>query len=260
MTRPASYTFTYLDATRDVFTVGTPARGAVVLMHELPGLSERTQTLAREIAKRGYQVHLPLLFGTWGQRNALRGAWQVFCLRRELTLIAADRSSPIADWVRALCRQVMSSSSDRPVGVVGMCVTGGVGLACALEPAVSAVVASQPSLPLPIGRARRPAMGLSARDAAEAKKSRTPVLTLRFRRDPMCPPERVETIMRTFPCARVQIVPPDGVSYNSVEPSIPRLAHAVLTYDLEPVRGHPTQQALETVLTFLGTYVGDEND
>ncbi|MDQ1627425.1 MAG: hypothetical protein QOI54_1169 [Actinomycetota bacterium] len=258
MTPRPQYTFTYDGVTRPVVVHGTAARGAVVLMHELGGLSEVTETLAATIAGRGYQVHLPALLGKPGQDSMVRGAWQVFCLRREFTLLATERTGPVADWVRALCRRVMSGTGDRPVGVVGLCLTGGVALACALDPTVAAAVSSEPSLPLALGPRRRAAIGLSPTDMAAARTSDTPILALRFRADRLCPRERLETVARTFRHVEVRTVPADDQPYDEVSPPIRRWAHAVLTYDLDTSKDgedHPTQQALTRVLDFLDAHV-----
>jgi dienelactone hydrolase len=78
---------------------------------------------------------------------------------REFTPWAADRSSPIVDWLRALAREVHAECGGKGVGAVGMCFTGGFALAMMTEPSVVAPVLSQPSLPL--GK-KRAAAGLLA--------------------------------------------------------------------------------------------------
>jgi hypothetical protein len=56
------------------------------------------------------------------------------------------------------------------VGAIGMCVTGGFALAMAVEPAVLALVVSQPGLPAPLTAAKRAAVGLDASDLAQVKE------------------------------------------------------------------------------------------
>jgi dienelactone hydrolase len=255
VTASVEYTFTYQQKSRPVVVHGTDRRGAVVLMHELSGLGPGTEKLAKTIASRGYQVHLPALIGNPGQQSNFLGALEVFCLRHEFTLLATDRTSPVADWVRALCRQVMSETGDRPVGVVGLCLTGGVALACALDPTVAAAVSSEPSLPIALGARRRKAIGLSPADMVAARTCRTPILALRFREDRLCPRERLETVEQTFPDVDVRTVPPDNTDYQKFKPPIKRRAHSVLTADLAGGPEHPTHEALDRVLEFLDIHV-----
>lgn len=250
------YEFTQQQVTRCVVVHGKENPRGVVLMHELGGLSPVTEDLAATIAARGYQVHLPALIGKRGQDSTLRGAWQVFCLRREFTLLATDRTSPIADWVRALCHKVVADTGNHPVGVVGLCLTGGVALACALDQThVGAVVSSEPSLPVALRPRRKAAIGLSPSDLDAASRCDTPILALRFRNDRLCPRERLETVEDTFPNAEVRTVPPGDTPYTAFDPPIKKRAHAVLTYDLAGGEGHPTQQALTRVLDFLDEHV-----
>jgi len=74
-------------------------------------------------------------------------------------------------------------------------------------------------------------------------------LGLRFTHDPMCPPERFETLRREL-----------GEGFEAIEidsgkgnpHGIPRTAHSVLTRDLVDSEGHPTRAALDRVLGFFG--------
>jgi hypothetical protein len=72
------------------------------------------------------------------------------------------------------------------------------------------------------------------------------VLGLRFSADPMCPPERFETLRRELGDAF------EGIEIDSGKGNpdgIPRIAHSVLTKDLVDAEGHPTRAALERVLS-----------
>ena len=73
----------------------------------------------------------------------------VFCrsVSREFTLLAANKSSPVTDWLRALARLAHQECGGRGVGAIGMCVTGGFALSMALDPVVLAPVLAQPGLP-----------------------------------------------------------------------------------------------------------------
>jgi hypothetical protein len=52
-----------------------------------------------------------------------RGAGPPIIVRREFHLFTARASSPIVDWLRALCRTLRESARVPGVGVIGMCLT-----------------------------------------------------------------------------------------------------------------------------------------
>ncbi len=115
---------------------------------------------------------------------------------------------------------------------------------------VMAPVLSQPSLPFGISRAHRAALHLSPGDLESVKRrvgQGCGVLGMRFSADPMCPPERFETLRREL-----------GDGFESIEidsgpgnpHGIKRTAHSVVTVDLVDEEGHPTRAALERVLGF----------
>jgi dienelactone hydrolase len=130
-----------------------------------------------------------------------------------------------------------------------MCLTGNFALALALEPWMLAPVLSQPSLPFPFGRERRAALHVSPDQLAGCKKRVAEddllVLGLRFTGDPLCPPERFETLRREL-----------GDGFEAIEidsrkgnpHGISRTAHSVVTTDLVDEEGHPTRAALDRVL------------
>ena len=55
---------------------------------------------------------------------------------------------PVTEWLRALAADLHSRCGGPGVGAVGMCFTGGFGLAMMADPSVIAPVLSQPSVPL----------------------------------------------------------------------------------------------------------------
>ena len=69
-------------------------------MHELPGMTLQCLGLARRLTEEGYKVYLPLFFGRVGRRSNWVG--NLGCVRREFSLWAANETSPIVDWLRAL--------------------------------------------------------------------------------------------------------------------------------------------------------------
>lgn len=238
--------------THVVYAIGPGEAPAVVLLHELGGLSPEAIDLARRLAGEGYRVEMPLLFGRPGQGSALRGAVQA-CVSREFRFLSTGGGSPASDWVIALC-QDLRARADRPVAVVGMCLTAGLALAAVLDKSVTAAVSSQPALPLPLWFGRASSLGFTVSEPCDK-----PVLALRFRRDLLCPRSRLAALPAAFPAAECIVVPAEGMSYREAKPRIPLFAHAVLTEDLQKVDNHPTQQALERVLTFLHEHLAGGN-
>jgi dienelactone hydrolase len=131
-----------------------------------------------------------------------------------------------------------------------MCLTGNFALALMVDEAVMAPVLSQPSLPLPLGKARRAGLHLSEDDLCIVKRRAADgvgVLGLRFTHDPLCPPERFERLRQELG---------DGFEGIEIDNSRgnphghPRDAHSVLTRHLVDEDGQPTQAALNRVLAF----------
>jgi dienelactone hydrolase len=220
-------------------------------MHEIPGITPQVADFARRVAAAGLTAVLPVMFGTPGRALStpyLLEQLAFVCIRREFTTFALGRSSPITDWLRALCRQIHSECGGPGVGAIGMCLTGGYALALMVEPSVTAPVVSQPSCPFPITPAHRAAIDASPAELAIVKRRASDgasVLGLRFTHDRMCPRERFETLRREL-----------GSGFEAIEidsgpgnpHGIPRSAHSVLTVDLVDRPGHPTHDALERVV------------
>ena len=74
--------------------------------------------------------------------------FQRACISAEFRAMAANRSSPVTQWLRALARLAHQECGGPGVGAIGMCFTGNFTLTIMLEPSVLAPVLSQPSLPL----------------------------------------------------------------------------------------------------------------
>ena len=244
-------TFTHQGRTHEVFRAGSGP--AVVVVHELPGIHPGVVELGQRLVDAGYTVYLPSLFGRPGEPfgigATLRSVLRV-CVAREFTILA-DRTSPMATWLRALAAKAHGECGGPGVGAIGMCFTGGFALAMAVEPAVLAPVLSQPSLPAPLSTRKRAAVGLDDADLA-AVKARTRqglcVLGLRFTGDKGCPGERFQRLRRELGegFEGIEVDSSPGNAYG-----IPTRAHAVLTVDLVDEPGHPTRAALDRVMAFL---------
>jgi dienelactone hydrolase len=248
--------------TRPVYRRGTGP--AVIVIHEMPGMHPLVIRFADHIVEAGMTAVLPSLFGTPGKQVSMAyGLAEMvkgICVRREFTVWATDRSSPIVDWLRALSREMHSQCGGKGVGAVGMCFTGNFALAMMTEPAVVAPVLSQPSLPLPAGPGstkRRGAIGVSDAEIACAKRRFTDenlsMIGLRFHGDPFVPEERFATLKRTFGerFEAIELDPKDA------QPNTGMVPHSVLTVHLrddDPTG--PTKRAERRVIEFFRERVG----
>lgn len=170
--------------TRDVWRKGDGT--GVIVLHEVPGIEPSLMAFAEDVVARGHTVLLPQLFGAPGAGfsvgNVVGDLWR-FCVRREFTLFARGRTSPVAMWLRALARQLHDEVGGPGVGVVGMCFTGGFALAMMADAPVVAPVVAEPSLPAAIG-AGRADLGLSAPALRAVRESSCDVMGLKYRTDP----------------------------------------------------------------------------
>jgi dienelactone hydrolase len=242
--------FTDGGKTREIYSIGSGP--GVVVIHEIPGITPEVAAFGRKVATRGMTAVLPVLFGMPGKSLTPRYAAAEFarvCISREIACLARRRSSPVTVWLRALCRDVHRQCGGPGVGVIGMCATGGFVLALLAEPSVMAPVLSQPSFPLPFTAAHKADLGISPAELAVAKarcREGVSILGLRFSEDRFCRPERFHTLREEFHEAfeAIEIDSSPGNDFN-----IPIRAHSLLTADLVDQEGHPTQKALERVLS-----------
>jgi dienelactone hydrolase len=246
---------------------------AVILMHELSGMSPECVDLARRLAQH-FTVYLPLLFGEADQPLSVPKMLQYtaqLCISKEFYCFAKNQSSPITDWLKALCRYAKQECGGEGVGVIGMCLTGGFALTLMADDSVLAPVASQPALPFGITPTHKAALGVSP-EALEVAKQRAnqgvPVLALRFSADTICPPEKFMALREAFGEETEMIEDsPElcwqrGAALETIEINsdpnnpyhIPRNSHAVLSLGYrEP--DHPTHRVYERVVAFLAEHL-----
>ena len=245
-----SFAFTHDGATRTTYTRGDGP--GVVVMHEIPGITPEVKRFAEIVADDGFRVYLPHMFGTPEKplsNGYAMGQMARACISREFSVLARGESSPITDWLRALCRRAHEDCGGPGVGAIGMCLTGNFALSLMVDEAVMAPVLSQPSLPFPLSADHRRALHLSDADLEVVKKRARQgcgVLGLRFTADPLCPPERFERLRQElgedgFEGIEIDSGPGNPHGYG-------RTAHSVVTTELVDDAGHPTQQALQRVL------------
>ncbi len=247
-----SFRFGHGGRDRTVYRKG--AGPAVLVMHEVPGLSAEVLRFAREVAEAGFTVFMPHLFGVLGTRtNELSRVRELakLCISREWHVLAENRSSPIADWLRALARHVHQEIGGPGVGAVGMCVTGNFALTLTLDPWVIAPVMAHPSFPLPLSRRKAAALHVTPGTLENARKrirdEQLKVLGVRFDTDVLfCRAARFATLRRELGDGFEAIEVPGTSAAPHAEPP-----HSVLTVGLVDREGEPTRAAVDRVIGFL---------
>jgi hypothetical protein len=216
-------TFTSGDLTHDVFRKG--AGPAVVVVHEIPGITPTVAAFAEEVVDAGFTVVMPLLVGRAGAPPSppyIVSSMAKVCVAREFTTWALDRTSPVVSWLRALARWIHLEVGGPGVGAVGMCFSGGFALGMMVDEIMVAPVLSQPSLPFAVGRGARGAnLNLSPDDrevVAHRAAEGCQVLGLRYLGD--------RAVGTRFESLRELL----GDAFIAVElPSRGRFDHSVLT-------------------------------
>jgi dienelactone hydrolase len=222
----------------DIYRRGAGA--PVVLLQELPGIGQETLFLADEFVNAGFEVVMPHLFGPLGKTSAAGNLARVMCLRKEFHLMSSDRSSPIADWIRLLCRRIKDDVGADGVGVIGMCLTGNFAIKLIGDESVLAAVASQPAMPF-FKQGELHMSSADIRQSRQALDSKGPMRVLRFENDPLCAAKKSECIHQAFNA--------DGAD-RVQEITLPGRGHSVLTLDFVDKTGHPTREALNGVIDY----------
>jgi dienelactone hydrolase len=242
---------TFDGVTRDVYRRGSGP--GVIVMHEIPGITPEVARFARKVADAGFTVFAPHLFGTTGKAmSSLYAGAELAraCVSREFRVFAANQTSPIVSWLRALCAAAHAELGGPGVGAIGMCLTGNFALALMVDERMMAPVLSQPSLPIGISRSSNRGLHLSSEDLVIVKRraaAGVPLLAMRFTHDRMCPGERFDRLREELGPA-LEAIEIDSSPGNAA--GIPRTAHSVVTTDLVDEAGHPTRVALDRVLSF----------
>lgn len=171
----------------DVYTKGTGP--AVIVVHEIPGITPAVARFAEDVVAAGFTVAMPSLVGKPGRGPSggyMAASMSKVCISREFTNMALNKTSPIIAWLRALARHQHAAVGGKGVGAVGMCFSGGFALGMMVDELMVAPVLSQPSLPFAIGGARGADLNLSPDDAAVVARRASEgcqVLGLRFTED-----------------------------------------------------------------------------
>jgi dienelactone hydrolase len=209
----------------------------VIVVHEMPGLTNGVVRFGDELVEAGYTVLLPHLFGPAGREFSnldVARAMPGICISREFTKLARGVTTPVAGWLRSLARSLHEELGGPGVGALGMCFTGGFALAMMVEESTVAPVVCQPSTPF-IGLPGRAAdLNLSPADADVVRRRATEgcaVLGIRYASDPL-PGTRFDTLTSLI-----------GDAFIKVE--LEGKGHSTVTE-------HRSQRAVDAILDFFG--------
>jgi dienelactone hydrolase len=240
--------------TKRVYVAGSGP--AVIVMAEMPGISPQVARFARWVRDAGFTVYMPSLFGRDGAVPGAEDGAAVFkaaCVSAEFRAFAANQSSPVTQWLRALARLAHEECGGPGVGAIGMCFTGNFALTMMLEPSLLAPVLSQPALPLddPAGIEIAPEDLKVVRDRFERED--LTVMAYRFEGDRFCTGERFAAYAAALGNHFVGRVPPDSAANTDVAPFFARRVacpHSVVTAHLIDEAGQPTIAARDEILSF----------
>jgi dienelactone hydrolase len=245
--------FTAGGYTHDVYRKGEGP--GVVLIPELPGIHPGVLGLGNHLVDNGFTVAMPSLFGQPGRpvsAGYLLPTIARACVAREFAAFATNKNRPVAQFLRALARDLNASTPGKGVGVIGQCFTGGFALAAAVDDSVLAPVLSQPSVPLPLTPRHRRDPGVSDVELNAFKDRFTSegvcALGLRFSEDFTSPGERFATLKERLGDAFEVI---EIYSGPGNEHGFSKGAHSVLTLEVREVDGHPAYEARKRVVEFL---------
>ena len=236
--RPFSFTLTNGDTIKhDIYEKGTGP--VIVILQELPGIYADTLKFADKMVAAGFRVVLPHLFGPLGKFAIGRNVARLFCVRREINIFARNQSSPVVEWLKALCRDARERYEVSGVGVIGMCLSGNFAISLMADDSVLASVASQPSLPL----FSQKSLHMSDADIAAVSQrldSRGPMLSFKFEGDKLCTQAKFDAIDSAFnrDKERIKLT------------QIPGNKHALLTAHFIEGENSPTQQVLTEVIAY----------
>ncbi|MFA5886109.1 MAG: dienelactone hydrolase, partial [Acidimicrobiia bacterium] len=176
------------------------------------------------------------------------------CISKEFTVLATGKTSPVVDWLRALCAAEHERCGGPGVGAIGMCFTGGYALAMATSDHLLAPVLSQPSAPFPVNKKTRSSIDISPADL-EIVKGRCAneglqVLGLRFKGDKFVPKERFDFLREQLGDAFIAVELEDSAANPK---AVMKNPHSVVTEHLIDEPGQPTRVALDQVLDLYRT-------
>lgn len=229
---------------------------AVIVMTEMPGISPEVARFARWVCEDGFTVYMPSLFGRDGAvPHADEGAavFQRACASAEFRAFAANESSPVTFWLRALAQLAHKECGGPGVGAIGMCFTGNFALTMMLEPSMLAPVLCQPALPLNDPAALESPPHEVAAVQERLNREDLTVLAYRFAGDRFCTAQRFAAYAEALGARFVGRVLPDSAANLETASFFSRhvaCPHSVVTAHLIDEAGQPTIAARDEILTF----------
>ena len=228
----------------------------VIVMTEMPGISPHVARFSRWVRDAGFTVYMPSLFGRDGAVPGVEEGVAVFqraCVSAEFRAFAANKSSPVTQWLRSLARLAHGECGGPGVGAIGMCFTGNFALTMMLEPAILAPVLAEPTLPLddPAGLEIAPEE-LAAVAERLAQEDLT-VMAYRFEGDQFCRAERFAAYSQALGDRFIGRVLPDSAANTDTAPFFKDVVanpHSVVTAHLIDEAGQPTIAARDEILSF----------
>lgn len=162
---------------------------AVLLLHELPGLTSGTLCLAEELASGPHRcrVYAPLLFGRWGQNAGIRESLAFLLYRnwgRRWDILSTRSLGTVVDEVAVLCRQIQHENQGRPVIVIGNCLTGPWAVSLLDEPSVAGSIVCQSAAPaVPLFLKQKKSLGIPQAELESLAKLGKQCLGFRYLHD-----------------------------------------------------------------------------
>jgi dienelactone hydrolase len=229
---------------------------AVIVMAEMPGISPHVARFGRWVRDAGFTVYMPSLFGRDGAYPLVEegvATFQAACVSAEFRAFAANASSPVTSWLRALARQAHAECGGPGVGAIGMCFTGNFALTMMLEPSVLAPVLCQPSLPLddPAGLEISPTELAAVRERLD--RDDLTVMAYRFAGDRFCTAQRFAAYREALGHRFIASVLPDSAANLDLAPwfaNVVNSPHSVVTAHLIDEAGQPTITARDEIVNF----------
>lgn len=236
------------------FRIGPTTGRTILVLHELPGLTPDDLALARALGHGKFNVFAPLLFGAPEQDSVIKGYDQA-CHSKLFACGDLATRSPVLDRIDAMCAE-LAKRDGRPIGVIGMCLTGVFPLALLNDASgrppdrVTAAVLCQPTVPFSLVRGRptgrqKGDLGLGPADLDAATRSSVPWLLVRYTGDGRCPPERVMAFRKRFGTRMAAIELP-GSHHSSLAGDFHRDAFddvvSYLTVRFDPTAGPRTMK------------------
>ena len=242
------------DVTKVVHVAGSGP--AVIVMTEMPGISPHVARFSRWVRDAGFTVYMPSLFGRDGAVANVEEGVAVFqraCVSAEFRAFAANKSSPVTQWLRSLARLAHGECGGPGVGAIGMCFTGNFALTMMLEPSMLAPVLAEPTLPLddPAGLEIAPEELTAVR--ARLEREDLTVMAYRFQGDQFCRAERFAAYSEALGDRFVGRVLPDSAANPDTAPFFKDVVvspHSVVTAHLIDEAGQPTIAARDEILSF----------